>query len=137
MYIDGYVMPEKLSPEQLKANEEALWSYLRTIATPKRAAIPYLDEATLPYQVLKGLIERVKKFIQFLSKLNPLEYISWMENAFSSISSQNKVKAQALTKVHQSNESLGTNDTTQNVKPGFGFSRFRKKRASKNKRNGR
>lgn len=126
-------MSDKLSAEQLKKNEEALWSFLRTIEAPKKAAVPYLEDIQFQDSALEKLISRVKKLIQFLSKLNPMEYLAWMEKAFARATYSKPTDNPVINPINTETESPISNTQTLSPKRKRSFGILTSKKKSPRK----
>jgi hypothetical protein len=74
---------QRLSSEELKQRESAMIAYLSEITPGKNAPILFVDKMMNELSALEHTLNKLKAFVNFLSKLNPLQYLEWMQNAYA------------------------------------------------------
>lgn len=72
-----------ITEQELKEREVAMRTYLSELPAAKNASFifaqTFLDEMT----ALEKTLNKLKAFINFLSKLNPMQYLRWMQSAYA------------------------------------------------------
>lgn len=76
-------MPTPLSPTLLKQRAEEMRDYLSKNIEPAKGVILSYEQVLSRLSALEMLINKLRKFIQFLVKLKPTEYLRWMSQAYS------------------------------------------------------
>lgn len=72
----------EIEEAQRKVNEAQIIAELEALS-PTKFSIPYVHMMDSRIGTLEKTIKGLKGFISFLSKLNPMEYLRWMSQAFS------------------------------------------------------
>lgn len=72
---------QNLSRKQIIAHE--IREYLLGLPPAKHSPLGANDDLADELSMLQGIISRLWKFVRFMQKLNPMEYLRWMHDAFA------------------------------------------------------
>ncbi|MFI4937856.1 MAG: hypothetical protein ACHQJ6_05025 [Candidatus Berkiellales bacterium] len=80
------MMPKSLTiaEQKEKARSEEMLQFLLEIPSAKNSPYAVYDKVINTLAALEATINKLKGFLRFMAKLNPAEYLRWMQNAFSS-----------------------------------------------------
>lgn len=77
--------PNVVSLEEKKRRANDMYAFL--MSQPVAANSPMIDYNKLVAELslIEGILNKLKAFVRFLSKLNPAEYLRWFHKAYASM----------------------------------------------------
>jgi hypothetical protein len=77
-----FTLTTRLSPEQIRTNAANMVEFLKSLPVAENSPLIY-ERLVGEIAILDSIVNKLKAFVRFLSKLNPAEYLRWMHNAFA------------------------------------------------------
>ncbi|MBS0287937.1 MAG: hypothetical protein JSR17_11610 [Proteobacteria bacterium] len=71
------------NPTRKQVIAHEIREYLLGLPPAKHSPLGANDDLVDELSLLEGIIQRLWKFVRFLQKLNPMEYLRWMHDAFA------------------------------------------------------